>query len=247
MKIVLGVLLVVSLAANAFLWSASSKQRSELAALQASANELDELRRQNQELQAARAHQAGATSDADVKELARLRNEVSQLRKTASEVTALKTQAAEAAQLKAQLASVNQSLAQKERDLSAAAVAAGQNEQLQQARQRAQSVACINNMKQIGLAARLWGDAHGNVFPPDLTTMKNELATPKILFCPAAPAGAPATDWAQVSPAAISYNFLNPNGTLNDPQKPLLTCPIHGHFGLSDGSVHAAPKPAGAN
>src|SRR5436190_23878432 len=103
MKIVLGVLLVVSLAANAFLWSASSKQRSELAALQASAAELDDLRRQNQELQAASAKQSSATSDADVKELARLRNEVSQLRKTASEVTALKAQTAEMAQLRAQL------------------------------------------------------------------------------------------------------------------------------------------------
>lgn len=241
MKIVLGVLLVVSLAANAFLWSASSKQRSELAALQASAAELDDLRRQNQELQAASAKQASATSDADVKELARLRNEVSQLRKTASEVPALKAQTAEMAQLRAQLASANQNLAQKEKDLSAAAVAVEQTEQSQQAKQRAQSLMCMNNLKQIGLAARLWANDHKDTFPPDLASMKNELVTPKILFCPAA-LGAPATDWTQLTPATISYQFLNPNGNELDPQKPLTTCPIHGHVGMSDGSVQAARK-----
>ena len=239
MKIFLATLLLVSLGANAFLWNASSKQRSELAVLQERAGELEELRRQNQEFQAAQANKSGATSDADTKELARLRNEVSQLRKTASEVPALKAQAAEAAQLKAQLASASQSLAQKEKDLSAAAATA---EQSDSARQRAQSIMCMNNMKQIGLAARLWANDHGNVFPPDFVTMRNELNTPKILFCPASPTGAQAVDWAQLNPSAINYQFLNPNGNEAEPQKPLTTCPIHGHVGLSDGSVQAARK-----
>jgi flagellar biosynthesis GTPase FlhF len=237
MKIFLATLLLVSLAANAFLWNASSKQRGELAALQERAGELEELRRQNQDLQAAQANKAGATSDADTKELARLRNEVSQLRKTAAEVNTLRAQTAEMAQLRAQLASANQNLAQKEKDLNAAAVGAEQSEQVQQAKQRAQSIMCMNNMKQIGLAARLWADAHGNVFPPDLASMKNELVTPKILFCPAAPGGVQATDWTQLNPTTISYQFLNPNGNEADPQKTLTMCPIHRHVGLSDGSV----------
>ncbi len=239
MKIFLATLLLVSVAANAFLWNASSKQRGEVALLQESARELEELRRQNQELQAALANKAGATSDADTKELARLRNEVGQLRKTASEVPALKTQAAEAAQLRAQLASTSQSLAQKEKDLSAAAATAEQTEQ--QAKLR-QSLMCMNNMKQIGLAARLWANDHKDTFPPDLASMKNELVTPKVLFCPAAPGGVQATDWTQLNPAAISYQFLNPNGNEADPQKPLTTCPIHGHVGMSDGSVQAPRK-----
>jgi hypothetical protein len=238
MKIFLATLLLVSLAANAFLWNASSKQRSELAVLQENAGKLEELLRQNQELQAAQANKAGATSEADMKELARLRNEVSQLRKTASEVPALNAQAA---QLRAQLASASQSLAQKEKDLSAAATTAEQSEQITQAKQRAQSIMCMNNMKQIGLAARLWANDHTGTFPPDLATMRNELVTPKVLFCPAAPS-APATDWTQLTPAAISYQFLNPNGNEADPQKPLTTCPIHGHVGMSDGSVQAARK-----
>ena len=101
---------------------------------------------------------------------------------------------------------------------------------------------CMNNMKQIGLAARLWANDHKDTFPPDLATMRNELVTPKILFCPAAPGGVQATDWTQLNPAAISYQFLNPNGNEADPQKPLTTCPIHGHVGMSDGSVQAARK-----
>ncbi len=239
MKIFLAALLVVSLGLNAFLWNVSSNQRRALADLQANAGEVEELRRQNQELQNSRANPAGGTADADTKELARLRNEVSQLRKTAAEVTTLKAQAAEAAQLRAQLASANQTLAQKEKDLGAFAATV---EQTEQAKQRAQMVACINNMKQIGLAARLYAGDHGNVFPPNLVTMKNELNTPKILFCPAAPGGVQAADWAQLNPATISYQFLNPNGTPNEPQKLLTTCPIHGHVGLSDGSVQMGRK-----
>jgi hypothetical protein len=243
MKPFLIALLVISLAANAFLWSATSRQRNELAALQTAANEIEELRRQNQELQSARANQASAASDADVKELARLRNEVNQLRKTATEITTQNSQAAaEAARLRAQLANANQNLAQREKDLSTAATMIEQTEQAQQARQRGQSLACMNNMKQIGLAARLYANDHGNVFPPDFVAMRNELNTPKILFCPASPTGERAADWAQLTPAAISYQFLNPNGNESDPQKPLTTCPIHGHVGLSDGSVQAARK-----
>jgi hypothetical protein len=240
MKVFLATLLLVSLAANAFLWKTSSKQRAELAALQASAGEMDELRRQNQELQAARANQASAISDGDTKELARLRNEVSQLRKMAGQVTALEK---ETAQLRAQLMAANQNLAQKDKDLNAVAAGAVERaESLQLARQRSQSIACINNMKQIGLAARIWANDHKDTFPPDLASMKNELVTPKVLFCPSAPGGVQATDWTQFNPASISYQFLNPNGNELDPQKPLTTCPIHGHMGMSDGSVHAAAK-----
>jgi hypothetical protein len=243
MKIFLATLLLVSLAANAFLWNASSKQRGELALLQEKAGELEELRRQNQEFQAAQANKAGATSDADTKELARLRNEVSQLRKTSAEISAQNSRTfAETEKLRAQLANANQNLAQREKDLTTAATMIEQTEQAQQTRQRAQSLACMNNMKQIGLAARLYANEHGNVFPPDFLTMRNELNNPKVLICPSTTGGAQVTDWAQLNPSSISYQFLNPNGNEADPQKPLTTCPIHGHVGLSDGSVQAARK-----
>ena len=110
-------------------------------------------------------------------------------------------------------------------------------EQIQQLKAESQSVQCINNLKQIGLAARIWATDHKDVFPPDFISMKAELNTPKILFCPADPAALRVADWSQLNPSSISYRFLNPNGSELDPNKPLATCPIHSHIGLSDGSV----------
>ncbi len=113
---------------------------------------------------------------------------------------------------------------------------------MEKAKDRAQAIACVNNLKQIGLALRLYAADHGKVFPPDLPSMKVELVTPKILFCPNAPASTQATTWAELNPSAISYQYLNPNGKDSDPQQPFTTCPIHGHVGLSDGSVQVGKK-----
>ena len=66
-------------------------------------------------------------------------------------------------------------------------------------------IACVNNLKQVGLAFRIFAEDHGNKFPMQLSaseggtlpfvegpytfrhfqTLSNELGTPKILLCPA--------------------------------------------------------------
>src|SRR5881396_1241233 len=178
--LLVGSLLVLSLALNIFLWSRLSSQSNQLKSAQASANEIDELRRQNQELQMNRTSAADSAS-ANARELARLRNEVGQLRKQAGEAAALRVQAADAAQLRAQLAAATQNLARAESALADAVKLSP--EELQQVKEEAQSVQCVNNLKQIGLAARLWAKDHGDVFPPDFISMKDQLATPKLLFC----------------------------------------------------------------
>jgi len=233
-KILGGGLLALSLALNIFFWNRLSSQSDELKAAQASASEIDELRRQNEELQANRAHTPDS-ADANTRELARLRNEVGQLRKQAAELPTLRAQAADAAQLRASLATATQNLARAESELAdALKISPGE---VQAAKQEAQSIACVNNLKQIGLAARLWANDHNDVFPPDFISMRDELNTPKILFCPGDPAAIRVADWSQLNPSSISYRFLNPNGNEIDPTKLLTTCPIHGHIGLSDGSV----------
>src|SRR5712692_6245214 len=234
MKILLGGLLALSLALNIFLWSRLSTQSNQLKAAQASASEIDELRRQNQELQINRTS-APDSAGANALELARLRNEVGQLRKQAGEAATLRSQAAEAAQLRAQLAAATQDLARAQSELAGAVKLS--SEQLQQLKGEAQSVQCVSNLKQIGLAARIWANDHNDVFPPDFLSMKDELGTPKILFCPTDAAAIRVTEWSQLNPSSISYRFLNPNGNVSDPTKLLATCPIHGHVGLSDGSV----------
>ena len=235
MKILAGGLLVLSLALNVFLWSRLRNQSDQLKLAQASASEIDELRRQNQELQIKRTS-APDSANADPRELARLRNEVGQLRKQAREAERLRTQAAEVAQLHARLATATQNLARAESELADAVKLSP--EELQQAKEEAQSVGCVNNLKQIGLAARLWAKDHDNVFPPDFISMKDQLATPKILFCPGDTAATRVSEWSQLDPSLISYRFMNPNGNLSDPTRLLTTCPIHGHTVLSDASVH---------
>ena len=76
---------------------------------------------------------------------------------------------------------------------------------LASAKKKAQRINCINNLKQCGLAFRIWEGDNGDKYPMDvplakggtleLTTgadtfrhfqvMSNELSTPKILACPA--------------------------------------------------------------
>src|SRR5947209_249859 len=116
MKILVGSLLVLSLALNIFLINRLSKQGKELTAAQASASEIDEVRRQNQELpvnQTSAPDSAGASA----LELARLRNEVGRLRTQAGEAARLRAQAAEGAQLRAWLATATQNLARAESEL----------------------------------------------------------------------------------------------------------------------------------
>jgi hypothetical protein len=235
MKTFLSGLLALSLAGNIFLWFRISAQNDRLKLVQAGASETEELRRQYEELQGQQAKAANAVTS-DTRELARLRNEVSQLRKVAAEVTTLRAQAAEAATLRAQLAVMAKSVAQADSHI--AEVAKLSPEEMQQLKEDALSIRCVNNLKQIGLAARIWANDHNDVFPPDFLTMKNELNTPKILFCPADETTQRASDWSHLNPSTISYRFLNPNGNELDPAKLLTTCPIHGHIGLSDGSVH---------
>lgn len=75
---------------------------------------------------------------------------------------------------------------------------------------KAKRISCVNNLKQIGLAYRIWEGDHGDKYPMDVSmtnggtmeiftngspfqnlaflnyqVMSNELSTPKILICPA--------------------------------------------------------------
>jgi hypothetical protein len=110
-------------------------------------------------------------------------------------------------------------------------------EELAKAKERAQRIACGNNLKQMGLAARVWAVDNSDVLPPDFLSMSNELATPKILICPADPGRQPAPDWSTFGPANLSYEFLAANAVETEPQRVAFRCPIHGNIGLVDGSV----------
>lgn len=154
-------------------------------------------------------------------ELKELRTRTQQM---AADVKALEAMQSENTQLKAQTAA-------------ALGVEPEVLDELAKAKEKAQRIACVNNLKQLGLAARIWATDNGDVLPPDIVSMSNEIAAPKILVCPADTGRQPASDWFSFSAGNTSYEFLAANGSETEPQRVAFRCPIHGNVGLADGSV----------
>ncbi len=156
-------------------------------------------------------------------EIARLTAEIARLRDAANSAGEL---AAENQRLKAQLTA-------------ASGLSAEDLERSQAARERAESIRCVNNMKNIGLALRIFATDNGDRFPPDILSMTNELSTPKILVCPADFSHKAASDWGSFTAANLSYEFLalGTVGAESEPSRVAVRCLIHGNIGLCDGSV----------
>ena len=53
---------------------------------------------------------------------------------------------------------------------------------LAKAKGSSQRDACVNNMKQVGLAIRIWSNDNGGVFPPNVLSLSNELVRPNLLI-----------------------------------------------------------------
>src|ERR1035437_4166973 len=97
---------------------------------------------------------------------------------------------------------------------------------------------CVNNLKLIGLAYRIWGGDNNDKYPMQVSTtnggtmelmadgknawrnylvMSNELNTPKILFCPADSERVGATNFSSNLKDKISY-FFGVDADQKDPQ-----------------------------
>ena len=134
---------------------------------------------------------------------------------------------------------------------------------LSKAKDRAQSINCVNNMKQIGLAYKVWASDHEDE-PPWMTpgtnggtmelaiggadridpnpihfeVLSNELFATRILICPNDTNKTAAVSFRNLKAANVSYVLhTGTNVTDAHPQTVLCTCPIHGHQLLCDGSV----------
>ena len=96
---------------------------------------------------------------------------------------------------------------------------------------------CLDNLKQIGGAARQWATTHNGVFPADFSSLSNQLGTPQRLRCPSDRTKVLVRTWSQLRSADISYVYVSPN--LNDtrPNVVVARCPVHGHVVLSDGTA----------
>jgi competence protein ComGC len=127
---------------------------------------------------------------------------------------------------------------------------------LQPPRMRSKRINCVNNLKQVGLAARMWSNDNGDRFPwavstnqggtleyapsPDVfrhfAVMTTELASPKILACPADPDRLAARSFTvPLANSNVSY-FVGLEADETRPQS-ILTGDRHIGGGITNGAL----------
>ena len=104
------------------------------------------------------------------------------------------------------------------------------------ANQEANSIGCLNNLKQIILAGRTWAAENGEGYPLGFQDFTNELALPSLLYCPANVAHQAQTNWSAVDWAGIDYEWVT-HANWNDPGDVCCRCWAHNHQALANGSV----------
>lgn len=227
-------LLLGALAAIVFQWNSLSKLRQENQALRREHDEAQRLSRENE---------AAQSLENQTQEIERLRADNQELLKLRSEVARLRQQVKEMEKLRAENHRLQEEYKNKMAQLAqqAQAAAAAAPPSPSPSSERVESIACINNLKQIGLAGRLWANDYNDVLPPDFLTMHKELGTPRILVCPSdktkpRPVSA---DWANFDPNNITYQMVSPGASVSEPKRAFVQCAAHGHVCYVDGSVVA--------
>lgn len=99
---------------------------------------------------------------------------------------------------------------------------------LKAARDKAKEIVCITNLKQVGLGARLWANDHGGVLPSDFASMKKELGSEGITFCPA--------------DDAAQYEIASPGCAVSNSSVVYARCRIHANILFADGSAQHLGK-----
>lgn len=211
-----------------------------LVAIAMQSNVLSELQNQNGKLQAALPNLGQLRAqNAEYQKLAAENGELDRLRKDNAELLKLR---GEVAQLQSQLQDADSIRAANERLTARAsqAEAAGSGDFFADEKARAERIQCVNNLKQIGLAGRLWSGDNHDVYPTNFICMTNELGTWKILQCPSDKSHS-VTNWAQVEAGNISYIMDSPGilegGPEYSPNIVFVECTVHHNICLIDGSV----------
>jgi len=199
-------------------------------------SELAELRRENESLRAHNQNLAALReANAEVRRLRNENAELDYLRKNDADIQRLRS---EIGQRRAQSEGLAQLRAENQRLKAAVtATSAAQPDFFADAKARADRIACVNNLKQISVAARIWANDHNGQFPEDFISMTNELINWKLLQCPG-DKSRQIISWDQVAAGDVSYHIDTAGLTDRDnPSIIVFECRVHRNVGLLDGSV----------
>ena len=106
---------------------------------------------------------------------------------------------------------------------------------LAKSKAKAKRIACVNNMKQISLATKMWADDHEDKFPWNLTTEQggssdsadwtdhfrvasNQLSTVAILHCPSDKKKKPGLNWDRLDAEMHVSYFIGTNAKEEKPE-----------------------------
>jgi hypothetical protein len=213
-----------------------------LTALGFQQNTLTDLRRAQAELAA---QSSSADGSSQPQEQSSMERELDQLQKQSMELEALRNEIAEIDRILEQQSAVAQENAALRAELSTLTrnnpeLSPEVQSAMAEARKRAERIKCVNNLKNVGLAARIWATENGDKtqLPKDYLTMKSELSTPKILLCPSDPSRKePIDNWEQFTSVGASYEMLAPGISEQIASAIYARCPIHNNVLRADGSV----------
>ncbi len=213
-----------------------------IAALAFQQSTLNELKARRQELLAGNPPAGTQPDRAAQSPLAR---EFQQLQKQSTELEALRAEMTEIEKLITQLPQISEQNRELRAELAALtkdnpAASPEVQASLTEAREKAGRIRCVNNLKNVGLGARIWATDNGDNrhLPIDFATMKNELNTPRILVCPVDTVRSQAlTSWEEFAAVGSSYEILSPGISENVPSAVYARCPIHNNVVRADGSV----------
>lgn len=202
-------------------WSASFKRQNET--LRTATANLSQLRAQHTALEQAAAQ----------------KEELNQLRKDNQEVHQLQAEVAQLQSLTGQIRRLQDENRRLTATLNTPAPAGSNASFFDEAQQRAERIQCVNNLKQLGLAMRVWAQDNGEKYSTSLVVMSNELSTAKILICPSDKArqayGTPS--WTEFQDSMTSYDYRAQPDDEHYPDCITAVCPVHHNYLLADGSV----------